>query len=155
MAAHEAQLCSLLATLTTNLARSMQFRIAGSRTQVQELALSPAFDAVAARLRVAMTATGDAEHRLQTAITTLVQRAQRRLGAAAHSLSPAQLRSAVLTARTRFESLNKTRDAAVATRLETAKQQLAMAAAALDAMSRSERDGSGRRFAPAALEGRR
>ena len=135
VAAHEAQLCSLLATLTTNLARSMQFRIAGSRTQVQELALSPAFDAVAARLHEAMAATGDAEHRLQTAITSLIQRAQRRVGAATHSLSPAQLRSAALTARTRLESLSKARDAGIATRLETAKQQLAMAAAALDAMS--------------------
>src|SRR6266851_4075173 len=85
VAAHEAQLCSLLATLTTNLARSMQFRIAGSRTQVQELALSPAFDAVAARLHDAMAATADTEHRLQTAITSLIQSAQRRVGAAAHS----------------------------------------------------------------------
>jgi exodeoxyribonuclease VII large subunit len=82
-----------------------------------------------------MAATGDAEHRLQTAITRSVQRAQRRVGAATHSLSPAQLRSAVLTAFTRLESLRKSRDSAAATRLETAKQQLAMAAAALDAMS--------------------
>jgi exodeoxyribonuclease VII large subunit len=135
VAAHEAQLCSLLATLTTNLARSMQFRIADSRTQVQELALSPSFDAVAARLREAMAATGDAEHRLQTAITSLIQRAQRRVGAAAHSLSPVQLRSAALTALTRLESLSKARDAGMATRLETAKQRLAMAAAGLDALS--------------------
>lgn len=135
VAAHEAQLCSLLATLTTNLARSIRYRISGSRTEVQELALSPAFDAVAGRLRAAMTASDAAEHRLQTAITGRVQRAQRRFGAAAHSLSPAQLRSAVLAARARFESLNKARDAGVATRLELAKQQLAMAAAALDAMS--------------------
>jgi exodeoxyribonuclease VII large subunit len=135
VAAHEAQLCSLLATLTTNLARSMQFRIADSRTQVQELALSPAFDAVASRLHEAMAATSAAEHRLHTAITGLMQRAQRRVGAATHSLSPAQLRSTVLTARTRLESLNKSRDAGVMTRLETAKQQLAMAASALDAMS--------------------
>jgi exodeoxyribonuclease VII large subunit len=41
----------------------------------------------------------------------------------------------VRAARTRFESLNKARDAGIATRLETAKQQLAMIAAALDAMS--------------------
>src|SRR5260221_14174980 len=120
-AANVAQLCSQLATLTTNLARSMQFRIANSRTQAQNLALSPAFDAVAARLHEAMAATGDAEHRLQTVITTLIQRAQRRVGAAAHSLSPSQLRSAVLTARTRLDSLTKARDAGVATRLETAR----------------------------------
>ena len=135
VAAHEAQLCSLLATLTTNLARSMQFRLAGSRTRVQELALSPAFDDVAARLHDAIAATTGAEHRLQTSITSLVQRAQRRVGAARHSLSPAQLRSAALTAFTRLESLNRARDAGIATRLETAKQQLARAGAALDAMS--------------------
>lgn len=135
VAAHEAQLCSLLSTLTNNLVRSIRFRIAGSRAEVQEMALSPAFDAVAARLREAMTATDDAEHRLQTAITNVVQRAQRRFGAAAHSLSPAQLRSVVLAARARFESLKKERDAGIAGRLETARQQLGMAAAALDAMS--------------------
>jgi len=135
VAAHEAQLCSLLATLTTNLTRSIRYRISGSRTEVQELALSPAFDAVAARLHEAAAATDEAAHRLQTAITSMIQRAYRRFGAAAHSLSPAQLRSAVLTARARFESLNKARDAGMATRLETAKQQLAMAAGALDAMS--------------------
>jgi exodeoxyribonuclease VII large subunit len=135
VAAHEAQLCSLLATLTTNLARSMQFRITGSRTQVQELALSPAFDAVAARLHDAMAATVDAEHRLQTAITSLIQSAQRRVDAAAHGLSPIHLSSAVRAARTRFDSLNKARDAGIVTRLETAKQRLAMAAAGLDALS--------------------
>src|ERR1700686_2785282 len=135
VAAHEAQLRSLLATLTTTLARSIRYRVNGSRTEVQELALSPAFDAVTARLHEATVATGDAEHRLQTAMTSKVQRAQRRVGAATHSLSPVQLRSAMRAARTRFESLNKARDAGIATRLETAKQQLAMVAAALDAMS--------------------
>jgi exodeoxyribonuclease VII large subunit len=135
VAAHEAQLCSLLATLITNLTRSMRYRIAGSRTEVQELALSPAFDAVAARLHEAMLATGDAEHRLLTAIASTVSRAGRRVGAATHSLSPVHLSSAVRAARTRLDSLNKARDAGIATRLEMAKQQLAMVAAALDAMS--------------------
>jgi len=135
VATHEAQLCSLLAALTTNLARSMRYRISGSRTEVQELALSPAFDVVAARLRTAMAATDEAEHRLQTAITSKLQRVQRRFGAAVHSLSPAQLRAAVRAARARFDSLNKERDAGMAARLESAKQHLAMAAGALDAMS--------------------
>jgi len=135
VAAHEAQLCSLLTTLTANLARSIRFRITGSRNQVQELALSPSFDAVMARLHDAVSTADEADHRLQTSITAALQRAQRRLGAAAHSLSPAQLRSAVTAARTRFASLTKARDAAVATRLELARKQLGVAAAALDAMS--------------------
>jgi len=135
VAAHEAQLCSLLATLKTNLARSIRYRIAGSRTEVQELALSPAFDAVTSRLREAMAARDEAQHRLQTAITSMIQRAQRRVGAATHSLSPVHLSSAVRAARTRFDSLNKERDAGVMARLEIAKQQLAMASGALDALS--------------------
>lgn len=135
VAAHEAQLCSLLETLTANLARSIRFRVSGSRNDVQELALSPAFDAVVARLRDAMTTTDEAEHRLQTAIISNLQRVQRRLGAAAHSLTPAQLRSAVTAARTRFVSLIKTRDASITMRLEAARQKLGVAAAALDAMS--------------------
>jgi exodeoxyribonuclease VII large subunit len=135
VATHEAQLCSLLEALTANLARSMRFRIAGTRNDVQELALSPAFDAVISRLHDAMTATDEAEHRLQSAVMGALQQIQRRLGAAAHSLSPAQLRSAVTAARTRFASLTRSRDASIATRLETARQQLGVVAAALDAMS--------------------
>src|SRR5438132_1197901 len=135
VAAHEAQLCSLLDGLTMNLARSIKFRITDARAHVQQLALSPAFDEVSARLRDAMTSADDAEYRLQTVITGVLQRAQRRLGAAAHSLSPAQLRSVVINARTRFAALSKSRDAGIATRLEAARQQFGLAAAALDAMS--------------------
>ena len=126
VAAHEAQLCSLLETLA---------KISGARANVQKIALSPAFDAVLGRLHGAMSATDGAEHRLQTAITRKLQRIHRRLGAAAHSLSPAQLRANVMSARTRFESLSRAHDAAIATRLETAKQKLSLAAGALDAMS--------------------
>ena len=63
------------------------------------------------------------------------QNANRRVGVAAHSLSPIQLRSIVAAARTRFDSLNKSRDQAISARVESGKQQLGMAAAALDAMS--------------------
>ncbi|PYS60156.1 MAG: exodeoxyribonuclease VII large subunit, partial [Acidobacteria bacterium] len=135
VAAHEAQLCSVLETLTKTLARSIRFKISGTRANVQRIALSPAFDAVLGRLHSAMSATDEAEHRLQTAITKTLQHIHRRLGAAVHSLSPAQLRANVRSARTRFESLGKAHDAAIATRLETAKQKLGLAAAALDAMS--------------------
>ena len=135
VAAHEAQLCSLLETLAANLGRSIRFRISGARNDVQELALSPAFDAVMGRLRDAMTTTDDAEHRLQTAIISNLQRVQRRLGSAAHTLSPAQLRSAVTAAQIRLASLTRTGDANMAMRLESARQKLGVVAAALDAMS--------------------
>jgi len=135
VAAHEVELCSRLAASTGTLARSIRYRIAGARNGVQELALSSAFDAVTARLHDAITSMGSAEYRLQSAMRSSFQNANRRVGVAAHSLSPIQLRSIVAAARTRFDSLNKSRDQAISARVESGKQQLGMAAAALDAMS--------------------
>lgn len=135
VAAHEAELCSRLAALSGTLARSIRFRIAGARNEVQGLALSTAFDAVTARLHDALTLIDAVEYRLQAALKGSLQTAHRRLGAAAHRISPVQLRSVLMTGRTRFESLNKLRDNAVAARMEAARQRLGKAAAGLDAMS--------------------
>jgi exodeoxyribonuclease VII large subunit len=135
VAAHEQELCARLTSMTTTLARSIQYRIAGARNDVQELALSPAFDAVQARLHNAASAAEAADYRLRAAMTAQLQGDQRRVAAAAHSLAPAQLRSILATSRTRFESLDRARDTVMANRLKGWKQQLAMAAAALDAMS--------------------
>ena len=135
VAAHEAELCARLASLNTSLQRSMQHRIAGTRNQVQTLALSNAFDAVAARLRDALTATGAAEYRLQTGMRTALETAHRRLHAASRNVSLPQLRSLLAVARTRFESLNNSRDNAMATQMEVAQRKFGLAAAALDAMS--------------------
>src|SRR5947207_864504 len=85
VAAHEQELCARLASLTATLARSIQYRIAGARNPVQELALSNAFDAVAARVHDALTATGAADYRLQTAFREARESAHRRLNAAVHS----------------------------------------------------------------------
>ena len=88
-AAHEAQLCSLLDRLSLNLARSINFRITGARNQVQELALSPAFDAVnAAILHSAMLPPMTPNHRLQTPAPVLSNGRSAGSARAAHSLSP-------------------------------------------------------------------
>jgi exodeoxyribonuclease VII large subunit len=135
VAAHEAELCTRLASLDTSLRRSMQHRIAGTRNQVQELALSTAFDAVAARLHDALTATSAAEYRLQSTMRAALETAQRRLHAASRNVSLPQLRSLLTAARARFASLNNSRDSAMATQIETAQRKFGLAAAALDAMS--------------------
>ena len=135
VATHESELCSRLAGLSATLARSIQYRIADARNQVHELAQSTAFDAVAARLHDAVASVDAADYRLRSAIKTSLQDIHRRVNAAAHGLSPAQLRSVVAAGRARFESLNRLRDNAIATRVEAAKQDFAKAAAALDAMS--------------------
>ena len=112
VAAHEAELCSRLAALTGTLARSIQYRIAGARNPIEAI-----------------------DYRLRSGIKTYFQNVDRRVAAAAQSLSPKQLRAKVGAARSRFESLNKSRDSAVNVRLETARKQLGLAAASLDAMS--------------------
>jgi exodeoxyribonuclease VII large subunit len=135
VAAHEEELCSRLSALTGTLARAMRYRITGARNQVHELALSPAFDAVTTRLRAASNAVDTADYRLASAIKGGMQNANSRLAAAGHSLSPAQLRSIASAARARFDSLSRARDAGIMNRMKAVKQQLGMAAAALDAMS--------------------
>ena len=135
VAAHEAELCTRLASLNTSLARSMRHRIAGTRNQVQELALSNAFAAVTARLHDALTATSNAEYRLQSTMRGAIATAHRRLQAASRNISVPQLRSGLAASRARFESLNKSRDNAMANLLEAAQKKLGLAAAALDAMS--------------------
>ena len=135
VAAHEAQLCSLLERLTANLARSIQFKIAGMRTRAQELALSPAFDAVAARLHDASSRNADAEYRLKTAITILLHELHDRLGTASASLSPARLQAQASAARGRLSFVTKACAANLTTRMEMARQRLGIAMAALDAMS--------------------
>ena len=135
VAAHEAQLCSLLERLTANLARSIRYKIADARTQVQDLALSPAFDAVTARLHAGLSKSVNAEHRLQTAMAVLLQNAHRRVGAAASSFSPVQLRAQANAMRERLSSVSKACEASMALRLDMGRQRLGIAAAALDAMS--------------------
>lgn len=135
VAAHEQELCARLSALTATLARSIRYRIAGARNEVQGLAFSPAFDAVTARLRNSSNAIDAAAYRMQAAINGELQNHHHRLTAAAHSLSPNQLRSISSAARARFESLNKAHDAAINGRLKAARQELGVAAAELDAMS--------------------
>ena len=135
VAAHEAELCARLAALSKTLARSMQYRLSGARNQVQELALSSAFDAVATRVHNALTATSRAEYRLHATVRVAVESAQRRLHAAARNVSLPQLRGTLAASRARFAALNASRDTAIVTQLETARQRLGLAAAALDAMS--------------------
>jgi exodeoxyribonuclease VII large subunit len=74
------------------------------------------------------------EYRLQAALSACLQRLTPH-SAAAHRLSPIQLRSVIAAARTRFDSLINSRDNAINIRMEACRQHLSVAAAALDAMS--------------------
>ena len=113
----------------------MQHRISGSRNQVQQLALSNAFNAVATRLHDALTTTNAAEYRLQSTMRSALENAHRRWHEAARNVSLPQLRSLLAATRAHFESLNNSRDNAMRTQIEAARQKFGLATAALDAMS--------------------
>ncbi|MEO8435796.1 MAG: exodeoxyribonuclease VII large subunit [Pyrinomonadaceae bacterium] len=135
VAAREDEICNLIGELVRNLSRVIRYRIADSRTRVQDLTMSRGFNEVRARLHQAMLSSDDASHRLETLITGMMQRARRRADALAHRLSPAQLRAYVTAGATRFDRAQTARDAAIAARLEDSRKRLGLAAAALDAMS--------------------
>lgn len=135
VAAREDEICNLIGDLIRNLSRLIHYRIADSRARVQDLTMSAAFNEVRGRLHQAVLATDDAGHRLETVIAGMMQRAQRRMDALTHRLAPAQLRSRVAVAGTRFDRLQSEHQAAVAAQMETARTRLGLAAAALDALS--------------------
>ncbi len=135
VAAHEEQLCSLLERLTANLTRSLKYKIAAARAEVQQLTLSPAFDAVTARLNEARSRNIQAEHRLKTATTMLLHQARRRLSTASAGLSPARVRAQADAARERLSFVTKACEANMATRIDGARRLLEIAMAGLEAMS--------------------
>jgi len=97
--------------------------------------MSPAFDEVRERLHDAQTIVDDAAHKLETLMMRAAQRARRRTDAVTCRLSPARLGGRVAAGRARFIILCASRDAAVASRFETARARLARASASLDALS--------------------
>ncbi|PYS67822.1 MAG: exodeoxyribonuclease VII large subunit [Acidobacteria bacterium] len=135
VAAHEEQLCAQLESLIASLSRSLRFRVAAERAQVQELTYSRGFDEVRGQLRAAKSAMDTADHRLRALIASSLQTAMRRLDNAAHALAPGYLRERVAIGRARFDALRHAQNAAVNSRLETASKEFSLAAAALDAMS--------------------
>jgi exodeoxyribonuclease VII large subunit len=135
VAAHEEQLCSALEHLKNNLARSVRYRIASARSHVRELTFARGFDEVRGRLRQAVGAIDDCEVRLNGAVAGAYQRALRRFETAARTLSPGELRNRAIAQRARFNALCQSRNAALLSKIEAARQQFGIAAAALDAMS--------------------
>ncbi|HEY0546727.1 MAG TPA: exodeoxyribonuclease VII large subunit [Pyrinomonadaceae bacterium] len=135
VAAREDELAAQVEDLTRDLALAVRYRLMEQRARLQEAAMSSAFDDVRVRLRDAREAVGAASHRLETLISSRVQRARRKTDVIASRLSPARLGARVSAARHRFSQLSAARDAALAARLENARLRFHLAAASLDALS--------------------
>ena len=97
--------------------------------------MSPGFDEVRMRLRVAREELQDARCRLDNRAGDLGRAARRRLGEILQRLSPARLAAKASHSRVRLTVGGAALEAAAHSRLEEARGRLAVAAAALDAMS--------------------
>lgn len=135
VATREDELLAHTEDLTRDLVRRMRFRILHDRTRVQEAAMSPGFDQTRARLGQAAQKVDEAGRRLAAVMTRAIERTRRRTDAATQSLSPARMATRAARARVRLAVGHHALDAAAASQLDVARQRLAVAVAALDALS--------------------
>jgi len=135
VAEREDEIGDYVERMTHGLVNAARYRVLAGRARVQEAAMSPGFDEVRARLRVAREELTDARRRLECHAADLNRGARRRLDAATARLSPARMAAAASRARVRLEVGGAALETAARARLDEARSRLAVTAAALDAMS--------------------
>lgn len=135
VAAQEDAIAYHLENLNNSLAQAARYRVLELRAQLQEAAMSPAFDDVRRRLRMAQQTTDEAARRLETAARRALQQAARRAEAVTAQLSAASVQQRLSRAQLRLQELTARRNEALKSRLTQARAQLGEKAAALDAMS--------------------
>ena len=135
VAEREDEIAGYVERLTHGLVNAARYRVIGERARAQEAAMSPGFDEVRARLRVAREELDEARRGLERRVAELTARSRRRLEAAARRLSPARMSAAASRSRVRLTAAGAGVEAASRARLEEARSRLAVAAASLDAMS--------------------
>ena len=135
VAAQEDAIAYTLQNLSNALEQAARYRILAARAQLQETAMSPAFDDVRRRLRVAQQTADEAAHRLATAGRRALQLATRRAEAVTAQLSSASVQNRLAKAHLRCQELTAQRNEAMKSRLVEARAQLGEKVAALDAMS--------------------
>jgi exodeoxyribonuclease VII large subunit len=121
--------------LTHGLVNAARYRVLAERARAQEAAMSPGFDEVRMRLRVAREELADARCRLDNRAGDLGRAARRRLAEVLKRLSPARMAAQASRSRVRATVGGAALEAAARARLDEARGRLAVAAAALDAMS--------------------
>ena len=135
VAAQEYEIAARLFELTRSLAYAMRFRLAEERARAQEAAMSPAFDETRDRLRDARARLSETMRRMETALARSLERTRRRTERASHRLSPAHLSARAARLRTSLAVTISALDSAAAQCLEESRGRLAVAVAALDALS--------------------
>ena len=135
VAAREDEVASRVEGLTRDMAVAFRLRLGDARARVQDAAMSYGFDDVQRRLRAATARARDASGTLGRISTQRLARQRRRLDALSCRLSPAGVSARAARARARLAALRTGSVAQARARLEEARSRLAVAAAALDALS--------------------
>jgi exodeoxyribonuclease VII large subunit len=135
VAEREDEIGDYVERLTHGLVNAARYRLLAERARVQEAAMSPGFDEVRMRLRVAREELNDARCRLDNRAGGLGRDARRRLDAVVQKLSPARVAASASRSRVRLTLGGAALEAAARAGLEDARSRLVAAAAALDAMS--------------------
>ncbi len=135
VAEREDEIGDYVERLTHGLVNAARYRLLAERARVQEAAMSPGFDEVRMRLRVAREELADARCRLENRAGDLSRAARRRLDAVVRQLSPARMAGSAARSRVRLTVGGAALEAAARSRLDDARSRLVAAAAALDALS--------------------
>ncbi|HEX8145790.1 MAG TPA: exodeoxyribonuclease VII large subunit [Pyrinomonadaceae bacterium] len=135
VAEREDEIGDYVERMTHGLVNAARYRVLAGRARVQEAAMSPGFDEVRTRLRVAREELTDARRRLECHAADLNRGARKRLDAAAARLSPARMAANASRSRVRLDVGGAALEASARARVDEARSRLAVAAAALDALS--------------------
>jgi exodeoxyribonuclease VII large subunit len=135
VAEREDEIASYVERLTHGLVNAARYRVLAERARVQEAAMSPGFDEVRMRLRVAREELQDARRTLERRVSDLTARARRRLDTAVRRLQPSRMAASASRARARLTAAGAGLESASRARLGEARSRLAVAAASLDALS--------------------
>src|ERR671938_200479 len=127
VAEREDEIASYVERLTHGLVNAARYRVLSERARVQEAAMSPGFDEVRMRLRVAREELDDARCRLENRAGDLSRAARRRLEAVRGKLSPAGVAASASRARVRLEVGGAALEGAARARLDDARRRLGLA----------------------------
>jgi exodeoxyribonuclease VII large subunit len=135
VAAREDELVAALTGLVRDLARAAHFNLMNNQTRLQEAVMSPVFDNARARLRSYSETVRDSVRRLETLMLRRAEAERRRLTQMSCCLSPARPAAHAAGSRTRLRVAENKLVSVVNANLENKRRHIAVASAALDALS--------------------
>lgn len=135
VAESEDAIANLLQQRKQDLFQIVSYKLLESRTDLQEVALSPVFTKLPLRFKDWRYEIDDSIENLREAFDGRLKKAERHLNALADRISPLRLASDLNNQKTRFALLRQRQSAAVEAIVETKKVEIKVAMASLDALS--------------------